>query len=272
MLLFLETSYALPGANQSGISFRLSHFVDTSVTTNLLGDQRDVLSSRILPSVRHWLLRTLTDVTREDLASPILLRSDCLLASRELIWQGGVYCDGSCADYTKCGHQVVPDEHLKCQRCVRVTGCQQCQHCEEAKTGSGVADTDYLLYVTAVNDSNCRSPDVLYTSVPCSQDLTYNRPIAGNINICPGAFRSSLVAFEYQVSLFLREMIRLLGFRTELFPYYRDSDGIPLTPRDDNGKPILQSVLGQPSELASTATIRVSKTPWVTATESVVCL
>jgi leishmanolysin-like peptidase len=115
--------------------------------------------------------------------------------------------------------------------------------------------------MTAKDNPNCQVSGTVFTSTSCNSTVEegrgkLDRPIAGSINICPNALSDSPSDFEYQMNLFLRELISLLGFRTEFYAYFRDSNGNPRTARDSYGKP---------QKDASTSTVLVSKTPWITA-------
>lgn len=257
LLFFTKGSDAQ--TNQGGVEFRLSYFCDENFTSSLTESQRTVICSRILPAARAWLLSTITKVFRKGDFDPIRLQRPCDDGSvRD--GSGDLFCKEKCRALVYCGNYVVPDDHLVCRKCVTNQKCPQCIDCKPDST-PGVPDSDYLLYMTAKDNPNCQVSGTVFTSTSCNSTVEegrgkLDRPIAGSINICPNALSDSPSDFEYQMNLFLRELISLLGFRTEFYAYFRDSNGNPRTARDSYGKP---------QKDASTSTVLVSKTPWITA-------
>lgn len=65
------------------------------------------------------------------------------------------------------------------------------------------------------------------------------RPIAGHANLCPESISTKPQELEILLSTVKHEILHALGFSVSLFAFYRDSNGNPLTPREDNGKPRL---------------------------------
>lgn len=63
------------------------------------------------------------------------------------------------------------------------------------------------------------------------------RPIAGHANFCPNSISTKPQELEILLSTVKHEILHALGFSISLFAFYRDSDGNPLTPREENGKP-----------------------------------
>ena len=69
------------------------------------------------------------------------------------------------------------------------------------------------------------------------------RPIAGHANLCPGSISTKRQELDILLSTVKHEMLHALGFSVSLFAFYRDSEGRPLTPRGENGKPKLNEEL-----------------------------
>ena len=65
------------------------------------------------------------------------------------------------------------------------------------------------------------------------------RPIAGHANLCPRSISTKLPELDVLISTVKHEILHALGFSVSLFAFYRDSRGLPLTPRDEHGKPAL---------------------------------
>lgn len=64
------------------------------------------------------------------------------------------------------------------------------------------------------------------------------RPIAGHANFCPNSISTKPQELAILLSTVKHEILHALGFSISLFAFYRDSEGNPLTPREDNGKPL----------------------------------
>eukprot|EP00118_Oscarella_pearsei_P025736 m.308673 g.308673 ORF g.308673 m.308673 type:complete len:807 (+) comp44497_c0_seq1:131-2551(+) len=208
------------------VDFRLAHTFDRSVGQSLTENQINDLKRSYFPSLANWLRSTLRVITDHR---PFHIVRDC--AGNLLDHEGRVYCKDFCADDTLCGQAVVPADHLEgCHICTEQPFCPECIECQILNnSGPGLINKDYSLYVTAVNESKCRGAGVLFTSTSCQQVSSGGggRPIAGNINVCPySPFLIGPEYFEYQFGLFLREMIKLLGFSSD---YFLNSQRQPVT-------------------------------------------
>uniref|UniRef100_A0A8B9RPK4 Leishmanolysin-like peptidase n=1 Tax=Astyanax mexicanus TaxID=7994 RepID=A0A8B9RPK4_ASTMX len=152
------------------------------------------------------------------------------------------YCQGACADITRCGPVIVPDEHL-----------QQCRVCSETgkscgpvgpPDGEGVDRADFLLYVSAVTTERCGQENIVAYAAYCQLEAELDRPIAGYANLCPNMISTQLQEFEGMLSTVKHEIIHALGFSAGLFAFYHDDDGKPLTPRFASGLPAFNETLG----------------------------
>lgn len=74
--------------------------------------------------------------------------------------------------------------------------------------------------------------------VTCALSV-YRRPIAGHANLCPDNIVTKRQEQEILLSTVKHEILHALGFSVSLYAFYRDQDGNPLTPREENGKPLL---------------------------------
>ena len=198
------------------VAYRLDVTYDDKSLNNII-DARFVndVKRTLVPTLAHWLLERLRVSTDHE---PIRLSPDC---GAKGLTADKTACVDACATMTRCGEASVPPDHLGlCRRCGFFSEvCPRCFECVDDVLPPGVANKDYLLYVTAVNGSDCAS-GVVFTSSSCRQQSDgLRRPIAGNINICPYAdLHSGVEYFEYYFGLLLREMIKLLGFSVDLYP------------------------------------------------------
>uniref|UniRef100_A0A8C2KRS5 Leishmanolysin-like peptidase n=1 Tax=Cyprinus carpio TaxID=7962 RepID=A0A8C2KRS5_CYPCA len=152
------------------------------------------------------------------------------------------YCLGPCADITKCGPVVVPEQHL-----------QQCRVCSESgkscgpagpPDGEGVVRADFVLYVSAMTTERCGQENIVAYAAYCQLESELDRPIAGYANLCPNMISTQAQEFEGMLSTVKHEIIHALGFSAGLFAFYHDDDGKPLTPRSASGLPAYNESLG----------------------------
>uniref|UniRef100_A0A8C2BLJ1 Leishmanolysin-like peptidase n=1 Tax=Cyprinus carpio TaxID=7962 RepID=A0A8C2BLJ1_CYPCA len=152
------------------------------------------------------------------------------------------YCQGPCADITKCGPVVVPEQHL-----------QQCRVCSESgkscgpagpPDGEGVVRADFVLYVSAMTTERCGQENIVAYAAYCQLESELDRPIAGYANLCPNMISTQAQEFEGMLSTVKHEIIHALGFSAGLFAFYHDDDGKPLTPRSASGLPAYNESLG----------------------------
>uniref|UniRef100_A0A3B3ZIF2 Leishmanolysin-like peptidase n=1 Tax=Periophthalmus magnuspinnatus TaxID=409849 RepID=A0A3B3ZIF2_9GOBI len=152
------------------------------------------------------------------------------------------YCQGACAEVTKCGPVVVPQHHL-----------QQCKVCSETgkscgpsgpADGSGVEDSDFVLYVSGITTERCGQENIVAYAAYCQLEAQLDRPIAGYANLCPAMISSQPQEFEGMLSTVKHEIIHALGFSAGLFAFFHDDEGRPLTPRFASGLPPFNETLG----------------------------
>jgi len=118
--------------------------------------------------------------------------------------------------------------------------------------GAGVSNADYILYVSA-RDSECSTssggPVTLAFAGACQMESNMDRPIAGSINFCPAWFTDTSNEFIFSVTK--HEMLHALAFSRSLFPFWRDSEGNPRTPRGSNGLPPIDNGSAYPLKPAN---------------------
>ncbi|CAB3240905.1 unnamed protein product [Arctia plantaginis] len=108
----------------------------------------------------------------------------------------------------------------------------------------GVEDTDFVLYVSAVETERCRRGLTVAYASHCQQESALDRPVAGHANFCPGELSTKYRDLPSVLSTVKHEMLHALGFSVSLFAFYRDDNGEPLTERrPETGNPPLDEEL-----------------------------
>ncbi|XP_049884129.1 leishmanolysin-like peptidase isoform X2 [Pectinophora gossypiella] len=247
---------------------RISIFYDHSVY-RLEPEKFDMINNTILPdAVRFWEQALKVRKT----GGPIKLNRKC--PSRQVFVRGGrSHCIDSCAVDTMCGEVRVPDHHLNpCYVCnstghncralprmrpripddvspteITGNGLSETEPPvleEEMEEPIGVEDTDFVLYVSAVETERCRRGLTVAYASHCQQESALDRPVAGHANFCPGELSTKYRDLPSVLSTVKHEMLHALGFSVSLFAFYRDDNGEPLTERrPDTGNPPLDEEL-----------------------------
>ncbi|OQR91742.1 leishmanolysin-like peptidase, metalloprotease family M08 [Achlya hypogyna] len=140
----------------------------------------------------------------------------------------------SVASNQMCLDQPIPASHFGarqvCSSC-RTTSASSCT-CSTLPAGAGVANTDYVLYVRAVQTTHCDT-SVLAYATSCQLDQ-YDRPIMGMVNFCPNKLKTTASAYELQLDTAMHELAHALGMTAQMYAYMRNPDGTPRTARDPN--------------------------------------
>ncbi|XP_069472734.1 leishmanolysin-like peptidase isoform X2 [Ambystoma mexicanum] len=151
------------------------------------------------------------------------------------------YCPGACAEHTRCGPVIVPEEHL--QPCMVFCENERCSHAG-VQDREGVQDADFVLYVSALTTERCGQENIVAYAAYCQLEAEMDRPIAGYANLCPNMISTQPQEFVGMLSTVKHEIIHALGFSAGLFAFYYDDDGNPLTSRHPNGLPPFNDSLG----------------------------
>ncbi|XP_045456221.1 leishmanolysin-like peptidase [Melitaea cinxia] len=245
---------------------RISIFYDHSVY-RLEEEKLDMINNTILPeAVRFWEEALKVRKT----GGPIRLNRKC--PTRQVFIRGGrSHCIDACSAETMCGEVRVPEHHLNpCYVC-NSTG-HNCRalprekiHLEDELSATeisgnalnygsdapeldedrtGVENTDFVLYVSAVETERCRRGLTVAYASHCQQESALDRPVAGHANFCPGELSTKYRDLPSVLSTVKHEMLHALGFSVSLFGFYRDENGEPLTDRrPDTGNPPLDEEL-----------------------------
>ncbi|MFH4975951.1 hypothetical protein AB6A40_002660 [Gnathostoma spinigerum] len=150
-------------------------------------------------------------------------------------------CSEGCRAETTCGEVIVPDEHLyQCHYCLR----RHPSSCISSGIGDGpgVADADFILYVSAVASERCKSVETVAYAAHCQQEAEFDRPIAGHVNLCPNSLSTEAHDQEVLISTVKHEILHALGFSAGLYAFFRDDNGEPRTKRNRYGKPLSLNV------------------------------
>ncbi|KAF4528562.1 hypothetical protein B566_EDAN014775 [Ephemera danica] len=130
---------------------------------------------------------------------------------------------------------------LVCRAC-NATG-QQCGVLAGSQAGPGISDADFVFYVSAMETERCHKGLTVAYAAHCQQESVLDRPIAGHANLCPGSISTKRQELDILLSTVKHEILHALGFSMSLYAFFRDTDGRPLSPRVDNGKPALNEKL-----------------------------
>lgn len=203
-------------------------------------DKRYLVKNKLFPKAIKYVQNTFQV---RKVIGPILLSRPC--ATNQYLRKKDdpyMYCQGACAEITRCGPVIVPEEHL-----------QQCRMCSEngkscgsagLTHGPGVKDADFLLYVSALTTERCGQEDIVAYAAYCQLEAELDRPIAGYANLCPSMIPIEPQEFPGMLSTVKHEIVHALGFSAGLFAFYRDDEGKPLTTRKANGLPPFNESIG----------------------------
>ncbi|XP_072271230.1 ciliated left-right organizer metallopeptidase [Pyxicephalus adspersus] len=142
-----------------------------------------------------------------------------------------VWGDPSLPNYKRCGSQdssyygercldvLIPESHLYGYEVWSMNGTEPILQIPD---GTGVADTDFLLYVRVAQTKKCAlQPVVIAYASYCQLEHT-GRPIAGVIVFCPKRLREGVYQHHHIVQVSLHEILHALGFSSSLFEKWID--------------------------------------------------
>lgn len=219
-------------------SLRILLYYDESVY-RLHSTKFDLINNTILPrAVTFWEKALLVRRTE----NVIRLTRKCS-DTQIFVKNGSTHCINTCKHKTTCGEVEIPEEHLDFCRTCNSNG-QNCGIAKDSKQGSGIADFDFVFYVSAMQTEKCNKSQTVAYAAHCQQESSLDRPIAGHTNLCPDSISTNRQELENLLSTVKHEILHALGFSLSLYAFYRDKNGEPLTSRSpDTGKPILNETL-----------------------------
>nr|XP_046237259.1 leishmanolysin-like peptidase 2 [Scatophagus argus] len=155
-----------------------------------------------------------------------------LLLSRNI----NKYCkflwrNSSSANYNRCGRAnnnyrsetcldvTIPDNHLA--GCDIYSEPDSPHRTELRPEGTGLPNTDFLLYLHIQTTDKCRTKsNLLAYAVHCQTD-THGRPVAGVVVICRDGLTGATYSHQATVQTVIHELFHALGFSKDLFPTWR---------------------------------------------------
>ena len=100
--------------------------------------------------------------------------------------------------------------------------------CEQYPAGEGAPDSDFIVYVTSKQTASCTGSTAAYAGY-CSLDIDGDsRPLAGNVNFCPGKIKTDAASLPEMIELGMHELMHALFFSDSLFEFYVDDSGTAL--------------------------------------------
>eukprot|EP00325_Prymnesiales_sp_UTEX-LB-985_P030836 CAMPEP_0174730688 /NCGR_PEP_ID=MMETSP1094-20130205/56100_1 /TAXON_ID=156173 /ORGANISM="Chrysochromulina brevifilum, Strain UTEX LB 985" /LENGTH=310 /DNA_ID=CAMNT_0015932975 /DNA_START=48 /DNA_END=977 /DNA_ORIENTATION=+ len=205
-------------------------YVDTSELTTA---KDDFLRNTLLPAAVSWIDGSLSVV---PVAGNLLFEPFCSSTFPT-----------KCAAATNptCGSYTVPDSMLAAiETCTSCTTSGVCSGCTTSAAGTGLASTDFVLFVSAVTTSSCGTvtssgySGILAYAATCQRDQ-YDRPIMGHANFCPDALDPGASAWNEQKATAVHELLHALGFSSGSWPLFRNADGTAQTARGSDGLPAM---------------------------------
>ncbi|XP_033901225.1 leishmanolysin-like peptidase [Acipenser ruthenus] len=218
---------------------RIKIIYDSSME-DLVPEKRKLVTDALFPQAIDYLQKAF-QVRKQ--AGPVLLSRQC--ATNQYLRKKDDphrYCQGACAETTRCGPVIVPEQHL-----------QQCKVCSEngkscgpagEPDGAGLQDADFVLYVSGLTTERCGQENIVAYAAYCQLEAALDRPIAGYANLCPNMISTQPQEFIGMLSTVKHEIIHALGFSAGLYAFYHDDAGRPVTQRYANGLPPFNESLG----------------------------
>jgi hypothetical protein len=161
------------------------YFVDSMITCS--PEQRRFLKNELLPAAIDYWKSALSVV---PVVGNIQVERFCPFK-----WQNATTDCAAVQETVICGgtnsslHPVVPQEHIRPQYYCEQCSSDGCSQCATAPGGSGVANADYLVYVTSLETPECSGSTLAYASM-CQRDQ-HDRPVVGAANFCPNRLDAS---------------------------------------------------------------------------------
>ena len=208
------------GRARAATRLRVTTWEDGSIA----GPERAGARAAVETAVRYWRARL------RPVRPGGLVRLDRGCAGPGAEPGPGCPPERGCAAVTRCGEVEVPAAHLAaCRTCSSPDNCTQ-----TGPAGRGLR-ADLVLYMSSVESAACKDGATLAHASHCQQEAGTDRPVAGHVNLCPGPLLKADLA--HLADTVKHELLHILGFSVQLFPFYRDGRGRARTVRDKAGRP-----------------------------------
>ncbi|VDN99905.1 unnamed protein product [Rodentolepis nana] len=134
------------------------------------------------------------------------------------------FCPREFKSVTFCGPVPIPSVYLNDYRIPSSTS-------NTTKENLATVGYNFLIFLSAKPTKRCNDTTILGYSSHCQQEAFTDRPIAGFINFCLSP--SNKIHDLSQLAYFVKhELMHILGFSPSLYAFFRDENGVPLTPRN----------------------------------------
>ncbi|QDZ18558.1 zinc metallopeptidase [Chloropicon primus] len=233
LVLLQESFTGTQAAQTSQQQYNTYTLDDSTLRVKTFADfEETALSPVEIQFLQQWLVPQALDwfVKRFQIRKPVVgnvkLQRSCLQSVRWGYAKVGQVVNASssfetCLEYDdgQCGSATIPKTHFSSQVYCSSDSPLDCQTTEH---GDGVEDADVLLYLTSKNSPTC---SLIPTSPShgeyCKTDQ-FGRPIALNLNFCPGTFTTSLAERSRLLTATIRAILHALVFDKRLVGSFTD--------------------------------------------------
>ncbi|KAM8960614.1 ciliated left-right organizer metallopeptidase [Pelodytes ibericus] len=187
----------------------------------------------ITPAQSKKLQMAMSDVTKTiaNVLSVRRVEEPLLLNRNPERFCHSIWRNNSLPNYNRCGSMdqsyrgetcldiIIPTSHLRGFEVWPEVG-EKPSHV--TPDGTGVPDTDFLLYVRVAQTKKCAvQPSVIAYASYCQLD-SIGRPLAGVIVFCPEHLKEGEYQHNHVVQVSLHELLHALGFSRSLFEHWID--------------------------------------------------
>ena len=188
--------------------------------------------NQLIPGATSWLSSAifLTVPTAGSLFVPRACASYVTYSNGTFAWCTSLYTD-------ICGPNNTP---INAAYLSPATVCnKKGTVCSTVGGGQGAPSADIAVIVSALTSTaDCGSTGLAFAGV-CRQDVDTDRPVLAYINFCPGTYNdTSTAGYGYVVPVAAHELTHALAFSPGVWPFFRNSSGLPRVDRTPLGSPI----------------------------------
>ncbi|KAF8821527.1 hypothetical protein IE077_000263 [Cardiosporidium cionae] len=254
-----EDTFFLVGDSTNEIKYfdpmRITFFTNNLASLKIKSPQSyKVLIDDIFPAVGNFLSQVFLVRRKPDKTTWI--SRDC---RRSIRYSNGTRICLSLSLPT-CVTTIIPESHLDQVRTCQLEGGEL--KCEQLQRGTGIQQTDHVVYVNYGPHKFCSS-DVLAFASFCKLD-EINRPYVSGIHICDHALDLVLLSPSRMMEIVQHELLHGMGFSSSAFRLFRDDAGVPRNnDRRSPDRPSVDSTLlsmnssgGKPTTWVITPTAR----------------